>query len=134
MVPIIIMVMEQLTPQINKLLQLHHLHPLHHPSDVAVDIYDHVIVADTDNHCIRVLGRVAVAPEEYPDRYGHEIPNAERWMYVPSSKSPSPFCRPSNSMRQQRSTARSGPESRAACTHTGTTSAACAGRRWRPGA
>ena len=38
------------------------------PSDVAVDVYDNYIIADTDNHCIRVFARVEVEPYEYPDR------------------------------------------------------------------
>ena len=38
------------------------------PSDVAVDSYDNYIVADTDNHCIRVFAREEVEPYEYPDR------------------------------------------------------------------
>ena len=57
--------------------------PLNEPSDVAVDPCDNYIVADTGNHCIRILGRKYVAPEEYPDRYIHEIPNRERWMWRP---------------------------------------------------
>jgi hypothetical protein len=32
---------------------------------------------------IRILGRKFVKPEEYPDRYLHEIPNSERWMWRP---------------------------------------------------
>ena len=38
------------------------------PSDVAVDVFDNYIIADTDNHCIRVFARVEVEPYEYPDR------------------------------------------------------------------